>query len=191
MRPCIYCIHKRASGVLRGSGRRFASGCTPITVTSTARMESLTRIVTNTLRNPGGVTKLWSFSLADPSQGRRERPHKVSGLKGRNAGVQGRASSREKTILSLHLCRRAQGRGASPHESTRGPEKWNTSSIDIILGHEKLPLLVKGRRSYSLIFPSLPFPSPSSSSATTNSRGRASWSWTALRCPAPGARLPY
>jgi len=44
---------------------------------SKAEMESLTRLVTNSLRNPGGVTKLWSFSLADPSQGRRERLHKV------------------------------------------------------------------------------------------------------------------
>lgn len=41
-------------------------------------MEGLTRLVTNSLRNPGGITKLWSFSLADPSQGRRERLHKVS-----------------------------------------------------------------------------------------------------------------
>jgi len=43
-------------------------------------MESLTRLVTNSLRNPGGVTKLWSFSLADPSQGRREKLHKVRRL---------------------------------------------------------------------------------------------------------------
>lgn len=36
-------------------------------------MENLSKMVTNAIRNPGGVTKLWSFSLSDPTMGRRER----------------------------------------------------------------------------------------------------------------------